>query len=80
MAVSIFLFITYSEKEEEEFAFVIKGEVEVWIDGVLHSLTEGDFVAFPSGTGIAHTFINNSQAECHLLIGGEASKKENKIY
>ena len=70
----------HAEKDEEEFAFVIKGEVDVWINGVLHPLKEGDFVAFPSGTGIAHTFINNSKQNCLLLVGGEASKKENKIY
>ena len=37
-------------------------------------------MAFPSGTGIAHTFMNNSDGEVVLLVGGEASTKENKIY
>nr|MBA2404737.1 cupin domain-containing protein [Bdellovibrionales bacterium] len=45
----------HAESEEEEFGFVIEGNPDVWIDGTLHALKPGDFVAFPSGTGIAHT-------------------------
>jgi|GEM_PF-140260 len=70
----------HAEKEEEEFAYVIEGTPEVWIDGHLHALHPGDFVAFPSGTGIAHTFLNNSSSSVLLLVGGERSKAENKIY
>jgi len=70
----------HAEKEEEEFAYVIEGNPHVWIDGFLHELKVGDFIAFPSGTGIAHTFINNSEKDVLLLVGGEAFKKENKIF
>lgn len=70
----------HAESLEEEFAYVIKGHSDVWIDGDLHQLEPGDFVAFPAGTGIAHTFINNSHEDCLLLIGGESSKAENKIF
>jgi uncharacterized cupin superfamily protein len=69
----------HAESAEEEFAYVIQGTPQVWIDGEIHDLNEGDFVAFPSGTGIAHTFINNSQKSVLLLVGGEASKPENRI-
>jgi uncharacterized cupin superfamily protein len=70
----------HAEKEEEEFAFVISGNPQVWIDGNVHDLEPGDFVAFPSGTGIAHTFINNTANTVLMLVGGEASKPENKIF
>lgn len=70
----------HAESLEEEFAYVIKGHPHVWIDGHLHDLSPGDFVAFPSGTGIAHTFINNTQDDCLLLVGGEAAKADNKIF
>jgi ribosomal-protein-alanine N-acetyltransferase len=70
----------HAESLEEEFVYVIKGTPDVWINGTLHPLMEGDFVAFPSGTGIAHTFINNSDQEVIILVGGEANKKENQIY
>jgi len=70
----------HAEKEEEEFAYIIKGEPQAWINGVLYDLKEGDFVAFPAGTGIAHTFINNSEVAVLMLVGGEATKPENKIF
>ena len=70
----------HAEKEEEEFAYVIEGNPQVWLDGVVYDLVPGDFVAFPSGTGIAHTFINNSEETVILLVGGESFKKENKIF
>lgn len=69
----------HAESDEEEFGFVIEGHPEVWIDGTLHALGPGDFVAFPSGTGIAHTFLNNCTSTVKLLVGGEASKARNKI-
>jgi uncharacterized cupin superfamily protein/RimJ/RimL family protein N-acetyltransferase len=69
----------HAESEEEEFAFVIEGTPDVWINGDLHPLKPGDFVAFPSGTGITHTFLNNSNIPVKLLVGGEANKETNKI-
>jgi uncharacterized cupin superfamily protein len=70
----------HAESLEEEFAYVIEGHPHVWIDGDIHELHPGDFVAFPSGTGIAHTFLNNTETPCLLLVGGEANKPDAKIY
>lgn len=70
----------HAEKTEEEFAFVISGNPHVWINGEVFELTAGDFVAFPAGTGIAHTFINDSNEVAVLLVGGERTKSDNKIF
>ena len=70
----------HAESEEEEFAFVLEGNPDVWIDGVLYPLKVGDFVAFPAGTGIAHTFLNNTDATARLLVGGNQFIKTNKIF
>src|SRR4051812_23821454 len=70
----------HAESEEEEFAYVIEGQPHVWVDGEIHQLKPGDFVAFPAGTGIAHTFMNNTETTCVLLVGGEANKPTNKCY
>ena len=70
----------HAESAEEEFVYVIEGEVEAWIDGELHLMKAGDFAAFPSGTGICHTFINNGEHDALLLSGGEATKSDNRIY
>jgi uncharacterized cupin superfamily protein len=69
----------HAESAEEEFVYVIDGEPDVWIDGCLHRLHPGDGVGFPAGTGIAHTFLNNTPHEVRLLVVGERSKPENRI-
>jgi len=70
----------HAESAEEEFVFVLEGTPDVWIDGVLHRLSPGDAVGFPAGTGICHTFLNNTAAEVRLLVVGEATKAENRIF
>jgi uncharacterized cupin superfamily protein/RimJ/RimL family protein N-acetyltransferase len=69
----------HAESDEEEFGFVLEGNPDVWINGTLYPLKPGDFVAFPSGTGIAHSFLNNSSSVARILVGGEANKAINKI-
>ena len=55
-------------------------EVDAWIDGDLHRMGPGDLAAFPAGTGICHTFLNNGDRDCTLLVGGESTKSDNRIY
>lgn len=70
----------HAEKTEEEFAYVISGHPQAWIDGKVYDLNPGDFIAFPAGTGISHTFINNSEETVTMLVGGEARREDNKIF
>ncbi len=69
----------HAESAEEEFVYVLEGTPDVWLDGVLYRLIPGDAVGFPAGEGLAHTVINNTDADVHLLVVGEASKTENRI-
>ena len=69
----------HAESAEEEFVFVLEGEPDVWIDGTPHRLRPGDAVAFPAGTGICHTFLNNTSADVRLLVAGEASRPDNRV-
>jgi uncharacterized cupin superfamily protein len=70
----------HAESLEEEFVYVLQGTVEAWVDGVTYAMIPGDFAAFPSGTGRCHTFINNSETEVVLLVGGEADRNDNQIF
>jgi uncharacterized cupin superfamily protein len=69
----------HAESREDEFVLVLEGKPDVWLDGHLHELDEGDAVAFPAGTGIAHSFLNNSDAEIHLLVIGEHEVPGNRL-
>lgn len=70
----------HAESAEEEFVYVIAGTPDVWLDGELHRLRPGDAVGFPAGTGICHSFLNNSAREVRLLVVGEAHKAENRVF
>ncbi len=70
----------HAEEDEEEFVYVLEGEVEAWIDGHIYRMSAGELAAFPAGTGISHCFINNSEREVLLLVGGEAPKPKSRIY
>lgn len=70
----------HAESAEEEFVYVIEGTPDVWIDGTLHRLKPGDAVGFPAGTGLCHTFLNNTEAEVRLLVVGERSRADNRVY
>lgn len=70
----------HAEENEEEFVYVIEGEVDAWIDGNIHKMRAGDLAAFPVGTGISHCFINNTAVEAVLLVGGEAAKPGSRIF
>ena len=69
----------HAESAEEEFVFVLEGTPDAWIDGHLHRLAPGDAVGFPAGTGICHTFMNNTDSEVRLIVVGEKAKEENRI-
>jgi uncharacterized cupin superfamily protein len=69
----------HAEEDEEEFVYVLEGTVDLWLDGEVHSMKAGDLAAFPSGTGISHCVLNNSDAEAVLLVGGEREKKHSRI-
>lgn len=67
----------HAESLEEEFVFVLKGSPHLWLNGYIHDLNEHFAVGFPAGTGIAHSLINNTTDDIHLLVAGEKTKKEN---
>jgi uncharacterized cupin superfamily protein len=69
----------HAEEKEEEFVYVLEGQVDAWVDGDLYPMGPGDFAAFPAGTGICHTFINNGELEVKLLVGGHADLVDNRI-
>ena len=67
----------HAESLEEEFVYVLKGNPHLWLNGFIYELKDGHAVGFPAGTGIAHTLINNTDAEVHLLVAGERTKNGN---
>lgn len=65
----------HAEADEEEFVYVIEGEQDLWADGHIKRLKPDTGIAFPAGTGLAHTFINNTDKGVRLPVVGEASRR-----
>ncbi len=61
-------------RDEEEFFLVLEGAPDLWLDGNLHALKEGDGVWFNDRTGIAHTLVNNGDRPVRLFAFGEATR------
>jgi uncharacterized cupin superfamily protein len=70
----------HAHEGEEEWAYVLEGEVTLWLDGEIHPLRAGDFVAFLAGTGIAHTVRNDGARDAVLLVGGERSRGTDRLW
>jgi uncharacterized cupin superfamily protein len=70
----------HAEADEEEFVYVIEGTPALWLDGEISRLKPGDGIAFPAGTGIAHTLLNNTGSDVRLLVVGEASRQRSRIH
>ncbi|HVU21453.1 MAG TPA: cupin domain-containing protein, partial [Rhizomicrobium sp.] len=59
----------------EIFCFVLEGAPDLWVDGYLYRLNEGDGTTFAARTGLAHTFINNTTRDVRLLVMTEAFRR-----
>ena len=69
----------HAESAEDEFVYVIAGTPDVWLDGHLHRLSPGDALGFPAGTGLAHSFLNNTETDVRLIVVGDRPQAENRI-
>ncbi len=70
----------HAESLEEEFVFVISGEIDLWFNGKIKKMNKGDCIGFPAGTGIGHCFINNYQEPCEIFVSGDRTKVDNQYY
>jgi uncharacterized cupin superfamily protein len=62
----------------EIFCFVLEGTPDLWADGHLYGLREGDGVALNAGTGLAHTLINNGRRDAHIFVMTEAFRRNSR--
>jgi uncharacterized cupin superfamily protein len=70
----------HAERDEEEFLFVVSGNVDCWLDGRITPMWAGDLVGWESRTGLTHVVINNADEDAVLIVGGEASKARNQFW
>jgi uncharacterized cupin superfamily protein len=63
----------------EIFAFVLEGAPDLWADGHLHRLAEGQGVALQARAGMAHTLVNNTDRDARLFVMSEAFRRNSRV-
>jgi uncharacterized cupin superfamily protein len=58
---------------EEEHALILDGEVTLLLDDERHVMKPGDYVCFPAGLAVGHSFLNSGSGPCSYLMIGEHS-------
>lgn len=56
---------------EEEHALILEGEVTLLFGDERHEMRPGDYVCFPAGQRIGHSFLNSGSGPCAWLMIGE---------
>jgi uncharacterized cupin superfamily protein len=70
----------HAHTEQDEFVYVLAGEVELETDAGTEPLRAGMCAGFPKGTGNAHRFVNRSAADVVLLVVGDRSGGDAVLY
>ena len=65
---------------QDEFVYVLDGEVVLETNGGAQTLTAGMCAGFPAGTGDAHRFINRSARDVRLLVVGDRTADDEITY
>lgn len=65
---------------EEEHALVLEGEVTLLLGDERHVMQAGDYVCFPAGLKVGHSFMNSGTGPCSYLMIGERNLSDVCIY
>jgi uncharacterized cupin superfamily protein len=65
---------------EEEHALVLEGEVTLLLGDERHVMKAGDYVCFPAGRKVGHSFLNRGSGPCRYLMIGERNPNEVCVY
>jgi uncharacterized cupin superfamily protein len=65
---------------EEEHAFVLDGQVTLLLGDERFDMKAGDYICFPAGQKIGHSFMNGGTGPCSYLMIGEHNPNDVCIY
>jgi uncharacterized cupin superfamily protein len=70
----------HAHSRQDEFIFVLEGEVVLETNAGAQTLTPGMCAGFPGGTGDAHRFVNHSGLDVILLVVGDRTPGDEITY
>lgn len=65
---------------EEEHALILEGEVTLLLGNERYVMKPGDYVCFPAGQKVGHSFLNSGQGPCSYLMIGENKPSDVRVY
>lgn len=70
----------HAHSRQDEFVYVLEGEVELETDAGAETLRAGLCAGFPAGAGNAHRFVNRSDEDAVLLVIGDRTPGDEISY
>jgi uncharacterized cupin superfamily protein len=70
----------HAHSTQDEFIYVLAGEVVLETNDCAQVLKPGICVGFPAGTGDAHRFVNRTATDVLLLVAGDRSADDEIVY
>ena len=70
----------HAHTRQDEFIYVLQGDVELETNTGVQRLRSGMCVGFPAGTGNAHRFVNRSGEDVLLLMVGDRTPGDEVLY
>ena len=65
---------------EEEHALILEGEVMLLLGDRRYEMRAGDYVCFPRGRKVGHSFMNSGTGPCSYLMIGERNPDDVCVY
>jgi uncharacterized cupin superfamily protein len=70
----------HAHSKQDEFVYVLEGEVVLQTNSGTQTLTTGMCAGFPAGTGDAHRFVNETSQDAVLLVIGDRTADDEISY
>jgi uncharacterized cupin superfamily protein len=70
----------HAHSRQDEFIYVVEGEVVLETNGGWQFLNPGMCAGFPAGGGVAHRFVNRSTSDVLLLVIGDRTPEDELTY
>jgi uncharacterized cupin superfamily protein len=61
---------------EEEHALILEGQLTLFVGEQRYEMKAGDYVCFPAGQGVGHSFMNSGTGPCSYLMIGERNPND----
>ncbi len=70
----------HAHSKQDEFVYMLEGELVLNTDAGRQIVKAGDCVGFPAGTGDGHHFVNETNQDARFMVIGDRSSDDTVTY